>query len=434
MVKAEGSHFVYEDGTKYIPFGTTVYALASQEDALVDQTIETLKHAPFNKIRMCVFPKDYDYNKNEPPYYAFEKDAAGNWDVNSPCIPFWHRFEQILDRINRIGMEIDLILFHPYDRWGFSKLSQKDNLAYLDYLLRRLSARPGIWWSLANEYDLNLKYKSFADWEEIEEYVADNDPYGHLISNHNCICHWDYGRKNITHVSVQTKALTEIPRWIRKFGKPVMIDECCYEGDVPQFWGSISAREMTNRFWRAFASGGFCTHGETFLSEDEILWWAKGGKLKGDSPRHIAFLKEIAYELPGALVPDKRFGEIMEQVPEDNIEEAMQEMTAGMPDAFKEMFPGFVKSIHRMDPIEKVLHGSYEHEWKSRYEEEAYVQFCDLQCYKKQTMQLPKDKTYRIEIIDTWEMTRTVVNEHASGETEIPLPGKEGIAIIAVRV
>ena len=33
--------------------------------------------APFNKMRMCVFPKDYDYNKNEPEYYPFERDAAG---------------------------------------------------------------------------------------------------------------------------------------------------------------------------------------------------------------------------------------------------------------------------------------------------------------------------------------------------------------------
>ena len=29
------------------------------------------------KVRHCVFPKHYDYNHNEPPYYAFEKDADG---------------------------------------------------------------------------------------------------------------------------------------------------------------------------------------------------------------------------------------------------------------------------------------------------------------------------------------------------------------------
>ena len=63
-VRAVDTHFEYTDGSLFFPFGTTVYALASQEDALVDQTLETLKAAPFNKVRMCVFPKDYDYNKD----------------------------------------------------------------------------------------------------------------------------------------------------------------------------------------------------------------------------------------------------------------------------------------------------------------------------------------------------------------------------------
>ena len=76
LVKAVDTHFEYEDGTLFVPFGTTVYALAHQEDALVEQTLASLKAAPFNKVRMCVFPKHYDYNHNEPPYYAFEKKAA----------------------------------------------------------------------------------------------------------------------------------------------------------------------------------------------------------------------------------------------------------------------------------------------------------------------------------------------------------------------
>lgn len=46
MVKAEGNHFVYQDGSKYLPFGTTIYALAHQPETLIDQTMETLKQAP----------------------------------------------------------------------------------------------------------------------------------------------------------------------------------------------------------------------------------------------------------------------------------------------------------------------------------------------------------------------------------------------------
>ncbi|MCD8190085.1 MAG: DUF5060 domain-containing protein, partial [Clostridiales bacterium] len=59
MVVARGQHFSYEDGTVYHPFGTTVYALAHQNDELVEETMETLSKAPFNKIRLCLFPKHY---------------------------------------------------------------------------------------------------------------------------------------------------------------------------------------------------------------------------------------------------------------------------------------------------------------------------------------------------------------------------------------
>jgi len=426
LVKAVDTHFEYEDGTLFIPFGTTVYALAHQEDALVEQTLESLKAAPFNKVRMCVFPKDYDYNHNEPPCYAFEKKADGGWDVNRPCIPFWHRFESILKRIAAMDIQVDLILFHPYDRWGFAALPQKDNLIYLDYLLRRLAAWPNIWWSLANEYDLNMS-KSLPDWEEIEEYVAANDPYGHLLSNHNCMCFWDSTRKNITHASLQTKGLSEIPRWIREYKKPVIIDECCYEGDLPHFWGSISGQEMVRRFWRCYASGAYCTHGETFLADDEILWWARGGKLKGESPQRIAFLRQIMESLPGPLTP--KAGGFLDLARSDGPVD--MEM---IPREMRGFFKAFSDSIHRMSPEDRTAHLGGEHAWEAHCGEEAYLTYFDLQCYREQTVQLPRDKVYKAELIDVWAMTRETIAESISGETKLALPGRDNQALLITRI
>lgn len=57
IVRAVGTHFAFADGAPYIPFGTTVYALISQDDALVEQTLQSLAAAPFNKLRLCVFPR-----------------------------------------------------------------------------------------------------------------------------------------------------------------------------------------------------------------------------------------------------------------------------------------------------------------------------------------------------------------------------------------
>jgi hypothetical protein len=57
VVVKNGFHFAYADGTPYRPIGTTCYAWTSQPEALEEKTLKTLAASPFNKLRMCVFPK-----------------------------------------------------------------------------------------------------------------------------------------------------------------------------------------------------------------------------------------------------------------------------------------------------------------------------------------------------------------------------------------
>ena len=38
--------------------------------------------------------------------------------------------------------------------------------------------------------------------------------------------------------------LTELNELQKKYHKPVLYDECCYEGNLPETWGSISGKEM----------------------------------------------------------------------------------------------------------------------------------------------------------------------------------------------
>ena len=426
LVRAVGTHFQYDDGTRYLPFGTTVYALAHQEDALVEETLESLHNAPFNKVRLCVFPKDYDYNHNEPPCYPFHRRQDGSWDCGRPEPVFWRRLEDILHRIGALGIQADLILFHPYDRWGFASLSQRDNLRYLDYLLRRFSAIPNLWWSLANEYDLCMGSKSLSDWEEIERAVAEHDPYGHLLSCHNCFALWDFSHPAVTHASIQTRALTEIPRWIHTWGKPVVIDECCYEGNLPHAWGNISGREMVRRFWRCCASGAYCTHGETFLSEDEVLWWAKGGKLKGESVERIAFLRWILERLPGPLEPlTQGWQKLTEMAPES---------IARAADAVPDWQKLFYRSAARMSDQNRWAQLAGEHIWAAHCGEDAYLWFNDQQCCAEQRISLPKDKRYRVELLDPWEMTVTPLADSVSGDITLRMPGREDLALLAVRV
>ncbi|EKC80778.1 hypothetical protein LEA_01030, partial [human gut metagenome] len=85
----------------------------------------------------------------------------------------------------------DIILFHPYDRWGFSTMTPEQNELYLKYTAARFSAFRNIWWAFANEYDL-IKNKSIEDWEQYAQIIVESDPYDHLRSIHNGNLFYDH--------------------------------------------------------------------------------------------------------------------------------------------------------------------------------------------------------------------------------------------------
>src|SRR5262249_11900045 len=117
-------HFAYADGTPYRPVGTTCYAWTQQDAALEEQTLKPLKHAPFNKLRMCVFPKFYAYNRGEPPRYPFAGTPPSSWDFSRFNPAFFRHLETRIGQLRDLGIEADLILFHPYDKghWGFDRM------------------------------------------------------------------------------------------------------------------------------------------------------------------------------------------------------------------------------------------------------------------------------------------------------------------------
>ena len=100
----------YADGTPYHQFGTTCYAWAHQGETMEEQTLETLAEAPFNKMRMCIFPKDYVYNKHEPVYYPYEGKPLKDWDFTKFNPEFWQHFEKRVQDLLDLGIEADIIL------------------------------------------------------------------------------------------------------------------------------------------------------------------------------------------------------------------------------------------------------------------------------------------------------------------------------------
>ena len=433
MVRADGTHFRYADGTWFYPFGTTVYALAHQDDALAEQTLQTLSEAPFNKVRICLFPKHYDYNHNEPPCFPFSRRAdapaeeAGytenepaQWDPHRPNPVFWDRFEGFLERLGAMGIQADLIVFHPYDRWGFSKFGREQTRVYLEYLTRRFSAFPNLWWSMANEYDI-MDYTT-EDWNFIEQFLHDHDPYGHLLSSHEMIVPWDFSHENVTHICHQIKNVDFVSREIAKYRKPLMVDECRYEGNLPRNWGNISAQEMVRRFWVVTMQGGYCTHGETYMSPDDIIWWARGGILHGQSPARIAFLRGIIEGIGGPLTFN---GKDMDAA-------AFYAMRARIPE--EEAAKNPILKLMRTAPWEQargLVIGDRLPE--GHYGDQAFIRYYDEQCTCEGTLELPEEGSYTVEVIDSWEMTRTAVLENAHGTVRVPMPSKPGMALLATK-
>ncbi|WP_036718445.1 DUF5605 domain-containing protein [Paenibacillus harenae] len=379
-------HFAYEDGSPYLPVGTTCYVWTHQGDELEEQTLSTLKTSPFNKMRMCVFPKSYTFNHNEPPRYPFEGSPEEGWDDTRFNPDFFRHLEKRIADLGKLDIEADLILFHPYDRWGFSKMSRDADDRYLRYIVARLSAFRNVWWSLANEYDL-MHAKEKADWERFATIVTENDPVGHLISIHNCLRFYDYSKPWITHCSVQridvykTSEMTN--EWRERWNKPIVIDECAYEGDIDHGWGNITGEEMTRRFWEGAVRGGYVGHGETYWNPEEVLWWSKGGKLTGTSPERIAFLRKILEESPG--------GEL-DPLPSD-----WDLPSAGVDDAYHIYYFGFNRPRFR-------------------------------------TFNLKQGTRYEVEIIDTWNMTIEKMPGSYEGSFRIDLPGKIYMAVRMTKV
>jgi hypothetical protein len=371
----------YADGSPYHEFGTTCYAWVHQPRELQEQTLITLADSPFNKIRFCVFPKSYYVaNKNEPEFFAFQKGADGKFDFSRPDPVFWHNFEQRILDLQKLGIEADIILWHPYDRWGFADMSKAEDDRYLRYCIARLSAFRNVWWSLANEYDFMTNRpaghrgnKQWEDWDRFFSVLQKEDPHQRLRGIHNGSKWYDHTKDWVTHASLQTSDMNGGVRFRNQYRKPVIYDECKYEGNISEGWGNLTAREMVQRFWLGTLSGCYVGHGETYKHPQDILWWSKGGVLHGQSPQRIQWLKDFMAKAP---------------------------------------------AFHELQPL-----GDVQSHFLLAKPGEYYLVYCLDR--RNQTVNLAGDRPYKVDAIDPWDMTITPVGTARPGEFSVSAPKRD---------
>lgn len=382
-------HFEYADGTPYFPFGTTCYSYGFIGAPLDAETLGNLKLAGFNKVRMCLLPKGL--GKLQPVAMPFERaggpaqpgaeSAAGSFDLARLNPAYFQHVEQAIQNLQDAGIQADVILFHPYDSWGFKSMGQEADDRYLRYAVARLSAYRNVWWSIANEYDL-VKSKTMADWDRFFRIVQESDPYSRLRSIHHSRVVYDHSKPWCTHASLQEYDFEKSAARLAAWNKPIIYDEIQYEGNIARRWGNLSPQEMTYRFWRAIVYGVYATHGETYISEDGNPVWSDAGTLHGSSPARITFLRKLLESTgtTGLMAAENPYY-----------------LNAGNPGRL-------------------------------------YLYYFDYHCAAEYEFPLPETAKFKATMIDPFGMTTTPLPGSFSGKSEIALSGKPYMAVLFEKI
>ncbi len=199
---AKTFHFSYSDGKPYFLLGTTLYNWLNRDEALQNETLETLRKSPFTKVRLGLFHKWYEFNRVEPGMYPYMETSPQKFDLDQFNPEFFQHVERRLADLERLGIEADIILFHPYDHLGFSTMDADHDDAYIRYVAARLAAFRNVWWTMANEYDLfdpvMIPGQKVKDWDRMFQVLEKSDPYSHLRGIHN-FATWYACRHRISH-------------------------------------------------------------------------------------------------------------------------------------------------------------------------------------------------------------------------------------------
>ena len=384
-------HFQYADRTPYFPFGTTCYSYGFIGAPYGDETLSNLKAAGFNKVRICLLPKPL--GKLEPVAMPFERigeaplpgaenladdgTSKAKFDLARLNPAYFQHFESRILDLMAAGIEADVILFHPYDAWGFKAMGQEADDRYLRYVVARLSAFRNVWWSIANEYDL-VHSKSMTDWDRFFRIVQECDPYSRLRSIHHSKVVYDHSKPWCTHASLQEYDFEKSSERMAAWNKPIIYDEIQYEGNIARRWGNLSPEEMTHRFWRATVYGVYATHGETYMVTDGSPVWSDAGELHGTSPARITFLRKLLEKsgTTGLMAAENPYY-----------------LNAGNPGA-------------------------------------VILYYFDYHCVGEYEFPLPENVKFKATMIDPWAMTESPLPGSFSGKSKITLTGKPYMAVL----
>jgi hypothetical protein len=281
--------------------------------------------------------------------------------------------EEVVATLAARGVQAELTL----SRSGAERACEAvERLRCAERLVSRFAAYPNVWWSLEpGPHD----FDNSAWLDSMIRLIEERDPYRHLLTLFGDDPSADYSHPAITHVSLRCFEPHRIPEFARMHRKPILLDDCGAEGDAPRLEASLPGEEMTNRIWIAMCRKGYAAHGEAYSERPHGPEGAgEAGTIRCESAERIAFLRGLLEEAPSGL----RY----------------------MPEYYD------APTIGR------------DGEW--------YLQYYGIHRFPYKQFDLPPG-TYRIDMIDVWNMKLEATLSSAGGEVTVPL---RSLPYYAVRI
>ena len=131
-------HFAYADGTPYFPFGTTCYAWTHQplDDAgrdAGDAEEDALQQDPHGRL-----PEGLSLQRQRAAARRLRARRRRQGRLR-PAEP--GRVPALRERrsaaLRDLGIEADIIIFHPYDRWGYCQHDRRSRTSAMSPISRR---------------------------------------------------------------------------------------------------------------------------------------------------------------------------------------------------------------------------------------------------------------------------------------------------------
>ena len=328
--RAAGRSFVHADGSAHFSVGTTSYAWIHQGDATIRHTIQTLRDGPFNKLRMTLLPKWYQYNHVEPRHFPHE-GSRGHFVKTRFNVTFWRRLDARLRELLAVGVQVHdatprTTTHHPHAAPTLTPPTRTGRPHPLPPVRRgplgprlhgrhrpglvRHGARRGVP-AVRRRPPRRLPPRVVVDGErvgpgrvqgqgaaaarrlgahQIRDVVAGvgptlrdarlRGPVRPFVVDHNQYLNYDHSKPWVTHISAQGEVRYVLPPvntnahvgWYdvghtkRHFPTRPIVWDEVMYEGDVPFWGGLTAAQMADRFWWGLAHGVYVGHGETLTA------------------------------------------------------------------------------------------------------------------------------------------------------------------------